>query len=285
MNNTGWQKSRSIGKNGTGNWAAFDIGLEKVFNAAAIWKKELSGIDKPWLCWAVDENWCALQQKLVLAVGWTPIVGWDPNCFKGVPNVVAGSRLLDFNKELQLEVLWCHFPLEFVFLWTRKLAFWHSDVLLPVVEMKKYASEFERLKNVETMAVKSTGGRRHFFNKKRHRYWEVLGCTSQLASLDQFENGCGWWRNIWAHPNCTSETEKKLRKKYYYEHGVGIMYWKRRYNGQVRDIDIADVSKYHYSETAIANYRKSISKSDELSINFDLYSISRDLGIQHLLAD
>lgn len=66
---------------GTGHWKAFralDMDVEFVFSAAKDWKRQLKGVDKGWLCWNVDPDWCLIQQRLVESVGWTPVVGFDP---------------------------------------------------------------------------------------------------------------------------------------------------------------------------------------------------------------
>jgi hypothetical protein len=57
---------------GTGNWKAYTLPLELMFTAAELWKQQLEGVEKPWLCWNVSGRWCLLQQKLVRHVGWTP---------------------------------------------------------------------------------------------------------------------------------------------------------------------------------------------------------------------
>jgi len=77
---------------GTGDWKYFNIPLEQIFEIAAGWKSILAGLEKPWLCWNVSPRWSVPQQKLVLAVGWTPIVGFDPRV--GPPPIVDGSILL-----------------------------------------------------------------------------------------------------------------------------------------------------------------------------------------------
>ena len=124
-------KSLEDGKSGTGNWNAFNKSMEEVFKAAEKWKSEAGEGEKFWLCWDINEKWCYLQQKLVLEMGWTPIVGWDPHQRPKPEYLAPGALSINFNEILQLPVLFMHVPLEFAFLWVEKLAFWHSDLILP----------------------------------------------------------------------------------------------------------------------------------------------------------
>src|SRR3954453_6057017 len=63
---------------GQGDWAAFNLDMSQVQQAATDWGRQLAGIEKPWLCWNISPAWCLVQQKLVKHVGWTPVVGHDP---------------------------------------------------------------------------------------------------------------------------------------------------------------------------------------------------------------
>jgi hypothetical protein len=75
---------------GVGSWSLFSSDeIVKVEQAAQHWKAALTGIDKPWLCWCVNDKWSIIQQKLVLSVGWTPIVGNDANIKH--PTILEGS--------------------------------------------------------------------------------------------------------------------------------------------------------------------------------------------------
>lgn len=99
---------------GKGNWAGFPVPLEKIHEAAAEWSSALGGVERPWLCWNVSDRWCALQQRLIQEVGWTPVIGFDPRC--GAPKtVLPGSIVIDFNARFGFPVMWPHFPLEFAF--------------------------------------------------------------------------------------------------------------------------------------------------------------------------
>src|SRR5438105_4818368 len=81
---------------GHGNWACWDAGeLDRLLAIADGWARQLPPGDRYWLCWNNDDVWCRLQQRLVLDVGWTPVVGagwWKhfqhhPNCAP-VPDLV-----------------------------------------------------------------------------------------------------------------------------------------------------------------------------------------------------
>ena len=67
--------------------------------------------------------------------GFNPRVG-------GLEHVVPGAVVVDFNADLQLPVLYPHFPLEFAFLFGDRIAFWHSDLLLPEPRMREMAKLF-----------------------------------------------------------------------------------------------------------------------------------------------
>jgi hypothetical protein len=67
-------------RRGIGDWEFFDLPMEMVYQAATEWKSALKGVEKPWLCWHVSEPWTRLQVNLVKQIGWTPIVGYDPDC-------------------------------------------------------------------------------------------------------------------------------------------------------------------------------------------------------------
>jgi hypothetical protein len=279
-----WDIQKGSGKVGTGHWRYWDIPYDFIVETALKWKMQMDGIKKPWLCWNMNDKWCLLQQKLVLEVGWTPVVGWDPNLGVGCPPLVEGAIAIDFNRDLQLPVFYQHIPLEFAFLWADKLATWHSDLLLPRKKMKHAAHIFEQLQDGEMAAVKTYGGMRNFFNKKYHRFWEVLACTTRRASEDQFLKGCGWWRGFQSHPNADkSPAEIERRNKFYDDHGCGIEYWRRYYGGQIKVIPERWISKEHFSIISVKDYKKGASKSEELDINFDLNKITNSLNISDLL--
>jgi hypothetical protein len=269
INPSGWSLATGNGRGGTGDWDAFDGHMAAIEIAAASWKQQVKGAEKLWLCWCVNDRWCQLQQRTVSELGFTPVVGWDPACTTGTPTILPGSIGIDFNSGLGYPTMWPHFPLEFTFLWAEKLAFWHSDLLVRMSKLEKIGLLFDKLIQGEMSAVKSTGGLRNIFKYKQHRYWELIGCTTRAASQSQFETGCGWWRPFRLHPN-TPDNERFFREQHNWDHGAGIMYWKRYCNGTVVDISERFVSEGHFSITSVKNYKKAKSKSEEIDINFDL---------------
>lgn len=272
---------------GKGNWAEFSLPLTKVREAASEWRHTLSGVERPWLCWNVSDRWCLLQQRLIQGVGWTPVIGFDPRC--GPPKtVLPGSIVIDFNRPFGFEVMWPHFPLEFAFLFADRLAFWHADLLCRMDVMQHLKGLFEGLPDGSMAAVRDIGGRRNLLRFRHHRYWELVGCTTKKASESQFKNGCGWWRNMKDHPSCKDSSERKRRARYYYDSGVGIMYWKRRYGGSVIEIPEKLVAEGHCTSINKKNYRQVQSGgqrnlSAEIDLNFDISEVAGRLEIAHLL--
>lgn len=282
---TAWDVGKTTGRNGTGHWRFWDRPIEDIFRAASRWADALKGIDRPWLCWNMNDRWCLLQQKLVTEVGWTPVVGWDPNCGAPPAQLVPGAIAIDFNADLQLQVLYQHVPLEFAFLWAKRLAFWHADVLMPRDKMQAAAKRFDSLEDGEMAAVLTYGGMRNILRPKFHRYWEVLGCTTRGASQSQFDQGCGWWRGFQHHPNAPTDlAERQRRDRFYDDHGCGVRYWQRYCGGHVRSISERWVAKEHFSVITVKDYQRAGSKSEEMDINFDLPAIAQRLGIADLLA-
>lgn len=275
---------------GAGNWAAFaqsKYTVDDVFLAAKNWKSKLAGIEKPWLCWSVDPDWCLVQQRLVQSVGWTPIVGFDPRTH--IPPLETGSVLIDFNAEFGFPTMWFHFPIEFAFMFCDRLAFWHSDLLCRLDKMSALAQIFEGLVDNEIAAVKLRIGLQNRLNYKTHQFYELVGCTTRSASQDQFDKGCGWWVNFAHHPNTPSEHERKRRLKYHWESGVGIKYWSRKYGGRVKAIPEEFVSEGHftrinnpdYINLSPDNFRRDLTK--ELRHNFQLATAARKLDIEEML--
>src|SRR5215468_4474036 len=115
-------------RTGAGNWDACNIPLDVLCAAAERWQPILDSVARPWLCWNVDPDWCLVQQRLALEVGWTPLVGGDPRLPR--PILLPNSLYIDFNAEFRLPTMFMHFPLEFAFAFAGRLAFWHSDLLV-----------------------------------------------------------------------------------------------------------------------------------------------------------
>lgn len=275
---------------GNGNWAAFRASaftLDDVHAAASEWAAALAGVARPWLCWNVDPDWNLVQQKLVESVGWTPVVGFDPRV--GPPPLRPGAILIDFNARFRLPSMWMHFPLEFIFLFCERMAFWHADCLLRPVKMAALAERFAALPDGEAAAVKPRLGWRMRLNPRLRRYWEVVGCTTRAASRSQFEHGCGWWMHFAHHPNGAAEFA--ARSRYYWDSGVGIWYWRHRGWGRVHLTPKSYIDEGHFTGIGRPGYRRASPKnqtrdlSKELSLNYDLRAACASLGLQHLLAE
>lgn len=274
-----WNVPQHSCREGTGNWDAYDGGMEPIYAAAKKWKNTVRGIDKLWLCWNIDNDWCLIQQKMILDLGWTPVIGWDPNCAPSERTVLPGAIEIDFNSDFGFATMWPHFPLEFAYLWADRLAFWHADLLVRKEKLRKLVGVFESLQDGEMAAVKSIGGLRKLFRFREHRYWELIGCTTKAASQHQFETGSGWWRHFYRHPNTPSD-ELLERERYYYDSGVGIMYWKRNLKGKIYNIKQKFVQEGHSSEIGSKNYKKGSNKSEELKENFDIQKVVEKLELQ-----
>ena len=250
------------------------------------WAVSFKGIDRPWLCWNVDDDWCHVQQRLVREVGWTPVVGFDPRV--GPPPLFLGAVLIDFNARLKLPSMWMHFPLEFIFRFCDRLAYWHADCLLRIEKMRRYARMFADLRDGEMAAVGPRSVWRVPFAISKRRYWEVLGCSTRGASRSQFENGCGWWMNFPFHISSSAEQIEK-RRHYYYECGVGIRFWVTKCGGRLQTIKSADIAEGHFTGIGRKDYKRVSPRhfkrdlSKELSLNNDLRLACAKLGISHLL--
>lgn len=271
-------------KRGVGNWRAFDLPLERVFEAAERWRGLVEPIDKPWLCWNVEPGWCLLQQKLVSGAGWTPIVGFDPRV--GPPPLLDESILVDFNEEFNFPTLYPHFVLEFVFLFAKRLAFWHSDLLLDETRMRHFAELFAQVPDGEMMATYSRGGGFRRFIPLLHRYWELIGCTTRGASQSQFEHGTGWWLHYYAHPNFSGTVHLQSQR---WECGFGINAWRMNYGGIAKKIPVDLVRDGHFTRIGNPTYvhRAKINWFRDLNWdikeNFSLYECARKMNISHLL--
>lgn len=90
------------------------------------------------------------------------------------------------------------------------------------------------------------------------------------------------------HPSCADPRERQRRSRYYYDSGVGIMYWKRRYGGKVIDIAESVVNEGHCTSINRKNYRQvqpggPRNLGAEIDLNFDIEEVATRLGIAHLL--
>lgn len=281
------ESSRLMFRTGQGDWEACAIDLDRIRAAAEGWRRQLAGVERPWLCWNVDPDWCLVQQRLVRAVGWTPVVGFDPRV--GAPaRVDPAAVLVDFNAELDLPTMYPHFPLEFTFLFAPRLAFWHSDLLVRIEKMRRIADLFAALQDGETAAVPERR-LRHLLTPHKTRYWELIGCTTRGASQSQFEHGCGWWMNFWFHPNHPERGSPRL-SKYNWDHGSGVMYWHRHCNGKVRDLSLVELEEGHFSQIGKTDYKR-VSPTHymrnmgaELSLNYELAACTRKLDLEWLLS-
>jgi hypothetical protein len=298
---------RLLNRFGNANWRAFqllDFGLDRIFSAAAVWKTRLEGIEYPWLVWSMDDDWCYLQQQLVRLVGWTPVVGYDPRA--GVPKkMLPGAVLIDFNADLNLPILWMHFPIDFIFLFAPRLAFWHADLFCSRDNMEYLAQLFRSLKDDEIAITRPTGGRLGgklgnsrlvntltFWRPDRRRFWELAGCITAGASRHMFDHGCSIWQGWAFHPNCPDAKEFNRRFARYWDSGAGVLYWHERYRRPVKIIPEAQLVEGHFSPIGNKNYRKrfravspdteTLNGGDNLRANITAVQAARELGILEL---
>ena len=262
---------------GHGNWACWDTSeLEQLSAAAARWAAALPPGDRYWLCWNIQDDWCKLQQRLVLEVGWTPVVSVD--CSQvAAPTILPGAIRLDFQAGLLVPDMWMHFPLELVFEWVDRVAFWHSDLLVPVPVMREYARRFEGLAGPVTAAVFC---RRNLLRPRAwdnaDRWFEVIGCTTREASRSQFQCGAGWWKHFQNHPNCGPVPDLV---NYHWDHGGGIRYWEHVHGGHVNQLWFND--RYHFSHY----HRPDVRPRGEALGAADLERVAEELGITRLLTE
>ena len=285
-----WEKPENFAwQVGTGNWKGvrrLGVNPQDLLDEAARWADGLRNVELPWLCWNVDNNWSLVQQRLVAEVGWTPVVGFDPRV--GAPPLIPGAVLMDFNAHLKLPTMWMHFPMEFIFLFCPRLAFWHADCLVRIEKLRKYAAMFAALPDGEMAAVRPVVDWRARLAPKRRRYWEVIGCSTAGASRSQFEHGCGWWMNFSEHPS-TPVAEHDERSHYYWDCGVGIRFWEKKCGGQVRSIPEAEIAEGHFTLIGRSNYKRASpvhfkrDLSKELSYNNDLEHACRSLELTRFL--
>lgn len=277
---------------GIGNWEAFHgspYSIHDVLRLAEGWSRVTAGHDRLWLCWNVDPAWCLVQQALVLAVGWTPLVGFDPRV--GPPPLLPGALSLDFNAGLGLPTLYPHFPLEFAFAFAPdKLAFWHSDLLVPLEPLRAYARRFEQMAPGQIIATRediSLLGRLR--GKRLTRAWELLGCVSRQGSEHSFDAGCGWWMCFYLHPMLKGHEERRRRMQHYWDHGTGMLYWQQHAGGNLGLIAEREIKAGHFTRIGRRGSYKVFGHDDwrrhlamELSANFQLEQACATVGLQDL---
>lgn len=212
---------------GCGDWEAWGTRLGPLEEAITDWREQLSGIDRPWLCWHVFDRFCRIQQRLVLEFGWTPVVAADPRAEQ--PTVLPGSVSFDVNRRLGLPTMWFYFPFEFVYAIAPRMAVWHSDLLVSRRGMERLVRVFDGLKDGEIAAV---APKAHWFSRTK-RCPALAACATRGGSQDLWDHGCGWWRWFPRHPNFRGPF---LVRGNNWEHGRGVWYWRQHYGGTVRPI-------------------------------------------------
>ncbi len=289
-------KERLLKRLGNANWRAFQaiqcqygnvINLEDIHKAAQGWKKSLQGIEYPWLVWSVDEDWAYVQQKMVIKAGWTPIVGYDPR--NGVPTkLVDGAILIDFNEGLNLPILYMHFPLDFIFMFAPRLAFFHSDLLIKPEKMRQLSELFISLPDGEIAMTNLTKIKfkwlQRFFPKPT-KLFELAGCITQQASEDIYNQGCSMWQGWAFHPNCPNEVEFKARLEKHWDHGAGLLYWQESCRGKVTIIEETFLDEGHFSRTSKKSFKVLSSNNEsrdtgmDLRGNYDVYQLAKNFEI------
>ncbi|MGF1761948.1 hypothetical protein [Aliivibrio kagoshimensis] len=290
-------KDRLLKRLGNANWRAFQalnmqyentLSLDDLYKAAHEWKKAISGIEYPWLVWSVDEDWAYVQQKMVIEAGWTPVVGYDPR--SGAPTkLVEGAVLVDFNQGLNLPIFYMHLPLDFIFLFAERLAFFHSDLLISPPKMAHLSDIFKSLPDGEIAMTNLTKIKykwlQRFFPKPT-KLFELAGCITNKASKDIFNHGCSMWQGWAFHPNCPNEIEFKTRLEKHWDHGAGLLYWQQKYGGKVTIIEETFLDEGHFSRTSKSDF-KVLSDNNEnrdtgmdLRGNFNVYELAKTFGIK-----
>ncbi len=288
-------RRRNTHRLGNANWEAFQAlgGDVSMFtDAAQDWKKAIDGIQYPWLVWSMLDDWCYVQQKLVEAAGWTPIVGYDPR--HPPTRMTKNAVLIDFNARLKLPVMWMHVPLDFIFMLAPRMAFWHADLLCTQENMEYLSQLFRGLQDGEAAIVNPTSmlGMGRFLNSKNHRYWELAGCFTRSASQHMHDHGCSIWQQFMYHPHCPDKAEFDSRRKYYWDSGAGIYYWHRRYNRKLHLIPEARLAPGHFTRINRQQSFKTVSPNNELrdggadlQANFTIQDAIRTVGLNTRIFD
>jgi hypothetical protein len=273
----------TVARVGAGNWDAFPIErLPEIHRVAERWAERLKGIEKPWLCWCVSNQWCMLQQRLVQSVRWTPVVGHDTNIEK--PVVLPGSVYVNFNEDLKLPRLLMYFVLEWIFLFADRLAFWHVDFMLSRRDMTKAAQCFEDLRqgeiampwNRSNLILRSLARFRPI--SIDNRLFEVIGCNTREASRQQYQEGLGFWRHAERHPNNTSLTTDFP----HWEHSVGVSLWARRH-AEKHKLPGVDIKTGHAATWKFGGLGWTTPKQQLLEEHANIRRYAQKLGIEDLL--
>ena len=212
---------------GTGHWEAFrelKLDMADIHAAGQKWAAAVGGVQRPWLCWNVDHDWCLGQQKLVREVGWTPVVGFDPRV--GLPPRSSTVRSVSISmNHSAYPRCGCTFHSSSS---SCSATASHSGMRTRPRSCNKMRAVAERFAKFSPTAPRPRSCRTrtagNTLARKKRRYWEVLGCSTRGSSRDQFEKGCGWWRNFWMHPS-TPASQASEREAYYYDSGAGIRFW------------------------------------------------------------
>ena len=279
----GFQAERTVGKVGSGNWDAFPAErLPEIYRAAEQWAANFKGIEKPWLCWCVSDQWCVLQQRLAQFAGWTPIVGNDTNIKD--PTVLPGSVYVNFNRDLKLPRLLGPFILEWIFLFTDRLAFWHADFLLSKRDMIKAAKCFEDLQPGElAMPWISTRPIMRLLARFRpvsnsNRLFEVIGCNTREASRRNMKKA---WDSGAVSKNIPT-TPALLRDFPHWEHSVGVSLWARKH-AERHKLPAVDTKTGHAHSWKLAGLRETTPKQQLLGAVREHSRIRGKMGIEDLL--
>ncbi len=255
---------------GSGDWEAWGPDLGSLADAIADWKQQLSGIDRPWLCWNVYDRISHIQQQIVLEFGWTPVVGCDP--LVDPPALVPGAKPFDANRLLQLPTMWMWFPIEFTFQFAAKLAFWHSDFLVSRRDMEHLVRTFDELDDGETAAYLP----RRWWTRKAEPCPGLAACATRGGSRHQWEKGCGWWRWFAKHPNFQGTFQPQGDN---WDHGYGIRYWRKHCGGCVKPVHPSDRG---HCNVPWSKWKGQMSKAESIQTYHRLDALIESLDIADL---
>jgi hypothetical protein len=111
-----------------------------------------------------------------------------------------------------------------------------------------------------------------------NRLFEVIGCNTRQASLQQYDEGLGFWRHAEKHPNNTT-----LPGDYpYWEHSVGVSLWARRHPERHK-LPGVDILTGHANSWKLPGLRETMPKQALLEEHENIYEYALKLGISDLL--